>query len=63
VSPHAQPEPHVQTTENGLVMLNADPYVHPLVNSAIIFIAAWVDGRSTAITDRLEQRKISIEQT
>jgi ribose transport system permease protein len=53
----------VQTTENGLVMLNADPYLYPLVNAAIIFIAAWVDGRRTAITERLEQRKIRIEPT
>lgn len=53
----------VQTTENGLVMLNADPYLYPLVNSAIIFLAAWVDGRRTAITERLEQRKIRIEPT
>ena len=51
----------VQTTENGLVMVNADPYIYPLVNSAIIFIAAWVDGQRTAIIDRLEQRKIRIE--
>jgi ribose transport system permease protein len=51
----------VQTTENGLVMLNANPYLYPLVNSAIIFIAAWVDGRRTTIIDRLEQRKIRIE--
>ena len=51
----------VQTTENGLVMLNADPYLYPLVNSAIIFIAAWVDGQRTTITERLEQRKIRIE--
>ncbi|MBV8794041.1 MAG: ABC transporter permease [Hyphomicrobiales bacterium] len=51
----------VQTTENGLVMLNADPYLYPLVNSLIIFIAAWVDGRRRILTERLEQRKIRVE--
>jgi ribose transport system permease protein len=51
----------VQTTQNGLVMLNADPYLYPLVNALIIFVAAWVDGQRTAITERLEQRKIRIE--
>lgn len=51
----------VQTTENGLVILNADPYLYPLVNSAIIFIAAWVDGQRTAIMERLGQRKIRVE--
>ncbi len=53
----------VQTTQNGLVMLNADPYCYPLVNSTIIFIASWVDGQRTTITERLEQRKIRIEPT
>lgn len=53
----------VQTTENGLVMLNADPYLYPLVNSVIIFVAAWVDGRRTSIIERLEQRKIRVEPT
>lgn len=51
----------VQTTENGLVMINANPYLYPLVNALIIFLAAWVDGRRTAVTDRLEQRKIRVE--
>ena len=38
----------VQTTSNGLVMLNANPYLYPLVNSLIIFIAAWVNGPAPA---------------
>jgi len=32
-----------------------------LVNSVIIFIAAWVDGRRRLMTERIEQRKIRIE--
>ena len=48
----------VQTASNGLVMLNSNPYLYPLVNSLIIFIAAWVDGRRRLMTERLEQRKI-----
>ena len=51
----------VQTTANGLVMLNANPYLYPLVNSLIIFVAAWVDGRRRLMTERLEQRKIRVE--
>ena len=51
----------VQTTSNGLVMLNANPYLYPLINSLIIFIAAWVDGRRRLMTERLEQRKICVE--
>ena len=33
----------IQTVENGLVMTNADPYVYPLIVSAIIFIAVLVE--------------------
>jgi ribose transport system permease protein len=51
----------VQTTANGLVMINANPYLYPLVNSLIIFVAAWVDGRRMLMTERLEQRKIRVE--
>ena len=51
----------VQTTSNGLVMLNANPYLYPLVNSLIIFVAAWVDGRRRLMTERIEQRKIRVE--
>ena len=51
----------VQTTANGLVMLNSNPYLYPLVNSLIIFVAAWVDGRRRLMTERIEQRKIRVE--
>ena len=43
------------------VGVNADPYLYPLVNAFIIFIAAWVDGRRTQLMEKLEQRKIRIE--
>ena len=51
----------LREAENGLVMLNANPYLYLLVNSVIIFIAAWVDGRRRLMTERLEQRKIRVE--
>ncbi len=34
----------IQTTENGLVIANADPYLYPLVMSAIIFLAVLLDS-------------------
>ncbi|MCX8157271.1 MAG: ABC transporter permease [Verrucomicrobiae bacterium] len=34
----------IQTIENGLVMLNANPYLYPLITSAIIFVAVLVDS-------------------
>ena len=52
----------IQTVENGLVMTNADPYVYPLVISAIIFIAVLVDSLRTGILERLERRRIRVEE-
>ncbi len=52
----------IQTVENGLVMTNANPYVYPLVISAIIFVAVFVDGVRTAILERLERRQIRVER-
>jgi ribose transport system permease protein len=47
----------IQTVENGLVILNADPYLYPLVMSGIIFIAVLMDsvrhGQLTRMTRRL----------
>jgi ribose transport system permease protein len=51
----------IQTVENGLVMINADPYVYPLVVSTIIFVAVLVDSLRTDMLERLERRKIRIE--
>ena len=53
----------IQTVENGLVMTNADPYVYPLIVSVIIFIAVLVDSIRTGILERLEMRKIRVEET
>lgn len=51
----------IQTVENGLVMTNADPYVYPLIISAIIFIAVFVDSTRTDMLERLERRKVRVE--
>jgi ribose transport system permease protein len=53
----------IQTVENGLVMINANPYAYPLVISVIIFIAVFLDGSRTAILERLERRTIRVEPT
>jgi len=34
----------IQSVENGLVILNADPYLYPLVTAAIIFLAVLIDS-------------------
>jgi ribose transport system permease protein len=51
----------IQTVENGLVILNADPYFYPLVTSAIIFVAVLVDSIRTALLTRLARRTIRME--
>jgi ribose transport system permease protein len=51
----------IQTVGSGLVMLNADPYVYPLIISVIIFVAVLVDSQRTILLDRLERRKIRVE--
>jgi ribose transport system permease protein len=38
----------VQTVENGLVIVNADPYLYPLILAGVIFLAVLLDSvRST----------------
>ena len=48
----------IQTVENGLVVLNADPYLYPLVTSAVIFAAVLTDGLRARWTVRRERRRI-----
>ncbi|MEM9327655.1 MAG: ABC transporter permease [Bacteroidota bacterium] len=38
----------MQTIQNGLVIVNADPYLHQLVTGAVIFLIVWVDSRQNA---------------
>ena len=48
----------IQTAANGLVIINADPYIYPLVTAGIIFIAVAVDGVRSRMLERLERRFI-----
>jgi ribose transport system permease protein len=34
----------IQTIESGLVAINADPYIYPLVTSTVIFFAVFLDS-------------------
>jgi ribose transport system permease protein len=51
----------IQAIENGLVLLNADPYLYPLVTSAIIFTAVLLDSARHALLERLGRRRIRRE--
>lgn len=51
----------IQTVQNGLVLMNANPYAYPIVVSAIIFLAVLIDSVRTGLLQRLTQRRIRIE--
>jgi len=53
----------IQTVQNGLVLLNVNPYVYPLVISGIIFIAVLLDSQRTQLLTRLTRRLIRTEAT
>ena len=48
----------IQSIDNGLNLLNADPYLYPIVVSGIIFAAVLLDGVRTSLLRRLQRRPI-----
>ena len=48
----------IQAVENGLVIINVDPYVYPLITSSIIFLAVLIDSVRHAQVQKLSRRKI-----
>jgi ribose transport system permease protein len=48
----------IMTVQNGLVMINANPYVYPVITGAVIFIAALFDSIRSRVQARLERRAI-----
>ena len=48
-----------QTVENGLVILNADPYLFPIIVSIILFLAVLVDTARNRLVSRLSHRTIT----
>jgi ribose transport system permease protein len=53
----------IQTLENGLVIVRADPYVFPLVTSVVIFMAVLIDATRTRWLEALSRRRIYTEET
>lgn len=51
----------IQTVANGLVVINANPYVYPLVTAVIIFLAVFADSLRERILRRLQIRQIRVE--
>ena len=52
----------MQTVENGLVILNANPYLYPLITSGIIFGAVLIDSARHTFLARLGRRRIRLEK-
>jgi ribose transport system permease protein len=52
----------IQAVENGLVIINANPYVYPLVTSGIIFVAVLLDSTRTRILTTLTRRHIRVDE-
>jgi ribose transport system permease protein len=51
----------IQSVENGLVIINADPYIYPLVTSGIIFLAVLLDSARARLLTELHRRTIRVE--
>jgi ribose transport system permease protein len=51
----------IQSVENGLNILNADPYLYPLITSAVIFLAVLLDSARNHLLATFSRRKIRIE--
>jgi ribose transport system permease protein len=52
----------MQSVENGLVILNADPYLYPLFSSAIIFLAVLTDSLRNRVLANVHRRTIRQEE-
>lgn len=51
----------IMTVQNGLVMINANPYAYPVITGAVIFLAALLDSIRSSLQKRLERRVIRPE--
>ena len=48
----------IMTVQNGLVMINANPYAYPVITGSVIFFAALLDSARSRLQKRLERRLI-----
>ena len=53
----------IQTVENGLVVVNADPYLYPLITSGIIFLAVLIDCTRTRLLAQSRRRRVRPEES
>ena len=48
----------IETVRNGLNLVDADPYIYPLITGVIIFVAVLVDSMAHQQMAKLTRRKI-----
>lgn len=53
----------IQMINAGLVYLQMDLYIQPMVKAAVIFIAIFIDAIRSDVLKRLERRNIRVEKT
>ena len=46
------------TVQNGLVMINANPYAYPVITGSVIFVAALLDSIRTRTQARMNRRTV-----
>jgi ribose transport system permease protein len=46
----------ITTVQNGLVMIDANPYAYPVITGAVIFLAALLDSIRSRVLVRMERR-------
>ncbi len=51
----------IQAVENGLNIINTDPYVYPMITSGIIFLVVFIDSVRNLQIKKLQRRKIRME--
>lgn len=51
----------IMTVQNGLVMMNANPYAYPVITGTVIFLAALFDSIRSRLQARLERPSIRPE--
>lgn len=51
----------IQTIENGLNILNVNPYLYPLITSGVIFVAVLLDAVRNRVLARANRRRIFVE--
>jgi ribose transport system permease protein len=51
----------IQTIDNGLNILNVNPYLYPLITSGVIFVAVLLDAVRSRVLAHANRRRIFVE--